>query len=164
MSLMRNSLFMPQIEWAESRMRLTFLTARLSPIFRVFVPQHWFAWPEEFGNLGTLELSLGYPQGNTRAAQPPHDAAETTVPTPRGWPRPARAAPHVLLQSGQTCRAIHIRQVQVLDNSTPHISLYTCLKPSGRCTLPWKTYSFSHFSIFSSSVEKKKKSLVGKKM
>lgn len=79
----------------------------------------------------------------------------------------ASTALYVLFQSRQTCRAFHIWRVQVLENSTPHISLYTCLKPSGRCTLAWKTYSFSHFSVFSSSVgkrkeKKRKRRLLGK--
>jgi len=160
---MRNSLFVLQIDWAESTMGPTFLTEFLSPIFRVFVPN------TGLNDLKKLLIWVHWScmQGTQRTWQEHHRIRVILLKQlllPRGdGTHLASAARYVLLQSRQTCRAFHSWQGQVPENSGPHISLYTRLKPSGRCTLAWKTYFFSHFSIFSSSVKKKRRRLVEKK-
>lgn len=150
---MRNSLFMLHIDRAESRMGLTFPTAPLSPIFRVFVPRHWFEQPEEFGILGTLELSPGYPKGITRAWQHPCDTPKRNVATQLGRRSPACPAP----------KEADVRGISHLTGSgswkfSPTYFFMYLLKAIRKM----QTYSFLRFSIFSSSVEKKKRCLVGK--
>lgn len=160
---MRNCLFMPHIDWAESRMGLTFPTAPLSPIFR------YLSHDTGLNDLKNLVIGVCWscPQGTQRALQGHHSiliillrhlAVEvrrcSASQRSSACPAPKRA----------DVQGVSQWQLQVLGNSVPHISLCTCLKPSGRCALAWKTYSFSHFSVFSSSVGKKKRQLVGKKM